>query len=68
MPVMKIVFIGSIFLCLFYVFGIKAISGENQSIRNSEDYLTVSMLEQNIRKQREENFRLEQELARLQAK
>lgn len=65
---MKLVFFSSIFLMIVYVAGIKAIAGESPAIRNSENYLTVSMLEENIRKQREENFRLEQELANLQAK
>lgn len=65
---MKLIFFSTIFLMIVYVAGIKAISGETPAIRNSENYLTVSMLEENIRKQREENFRLEQELANLQAK
>ena len=65
---MKIVLFGTVFLMLLFVAGLKPVTGENQTIKNAEDFLTVSLLEDNIRKQREENYKLEQELARLQAK
>lgn len=65
---MKIILFGTVFLMLLFVAGLKPVTGENQTIKIAEDFLTVSLLEDNIRKQREENYKLEQELARLQAK